>query len=69
MTGFRTIASNNSKNVVLPHSFSGELIKNFGKIDRLVIEGEVFKYNSLNNKKTNNALQELGIVVDTIGSD
>ena len=44
-------------------------IKNFGKTDRLVIEGEVFKYKSLNNKKTNNALQELGIVVDTIGFD
>ena len=44
-------------------------IKNFGKTDRLVIEGEVFKFKALNNEKTNNALQELGIVVDTIGFD
>ena len=45
------------------------IIKNFGKQDRLVIEGDVFKYKSLNNEVTNNALKELGIVVDTIGSD
>ena len=44
-------------------------VKNFGKQDRLVIEGDVFKYKSLNNEVTNNALKELGIVVDTIGSD
>ena len=44
-------------------------IKNFGKADRLVIEGDVFKYKSLSDKKTINTLRELGIVVDTIGAD
>ena len=44
-------------------------IKNFGKTDRLVIEEDVFKYKTLNSEKTNDALQELGIMVDTIGSD
>ena len=45
------------------------LIKNFRKADLLEIEGDVFNYRSLNDKKINNALAELGIVVDTIGSN
>ena len=44
-------------------------INNFGKTDRLVIEEDIFKYKSLNNEETKEALKELGIVVDTIGSD
>jgi len=44
-------------------------IKNFGPKDKLVIEGDVYTYKSLRNGNTNNALRELGIVVDTIANE
>jgi len=73
----KTLTINNGrdsdKDVITVDSY--ELIKKkltitkFGKEDRLLIEGEVFKYKDLNKQQTNNDLQELGIVVDTIGAN
>ncbi len=44
-------------------------IKNFGEKDKLVIEGQAFKYQSLEEKETRDALKELGIVVNLIDNN
>jgi len=36
-------------------------IKNFGKEDRLILEGEVFEYSELSNRTTKKELKEIGI--------
>ena len=78
ISGFiKTLTINNGrdsdKHIITIDSY--ELIKKkltinkFGKEDRLLIEGEVFKYKDLNNQQTDNDLQELGIIVDTFASN
>ena len=44
-------------------------IKRFGEEDRLVIEGDTFKYQALDDKELRNELKELGIVVNLLDNN
>lgn len=41
-------------------------INNFGEKDRLIIEGEAFKYQTFKDKEFRNELKELGIIVNLL---
>ena len=44
-------------------------VKNFGKEDRLNIDGQVFKYNALQDKELREELKEFGIAVNLMNSN
>lgn len=44
-------------------------VKQFGQEDRLVVEGDVFKYQDINNNNVANDLEELGIIIDLLDSN